>query len=152
MSDDFENMDGYNPAGKFQMGNGFDIKGKRSAVSEMNNELAVTSMRKNGAFSQVIAHGAISAIYSLWEDKYRKSIAKEINIKTNELMCDVMGDVRTLRQVIVHRNGDVDEKTLKKLNVIDWVKTGPLVFTLSDMNKLQELINTMQVYIKDGNT
>jgi hypothetical protein len=144
MADDLEKMDGYNPKGLFQIGDGKNIDGKRSAVSQMQNEHAVTSMSKNGAFSQLIAHGTISAVYSLWEEEFRAQIASELDVNAD----DVMGDIRLLRHFIVHNKTKADNR-ITKLKEINWVKEGHLIFTEADMSCLQKLINEMQVYVRE---
>lgn len=145
---DIENLEGYNPDGKFQIGEKDETFDSRTAVAEMKNSQAVDGMRKNGPFSQIIAHGIINWIYSLWDEEYREKIASELGKSTNDIMSDVMGDVRIVRNFIVHHNAIAD-KRVKKLKSLTWISEGPLVLINEDMTRIQEAINTMSIYLRD---
>lgn len=148
ISSDIENMDGYNPDGRFQIGQKDETFSHRTAVAEMRNKEAVDGMRKNGPFSQIIAHGIIIWVYSLWNEEYRKKIAEELGKETNDIMCDVMGDIRILRNFIVHDYAVASQK-VENLTTLNWIKEGPLVFVDEDMTKIQKAINTMRIYLKE---
>lgn len=148
IADDIEKMDGYNPEGKFQIGEKDETFSSRTAVAEMGNKEALDGMRKNGPFSQIIAHGIITWVYSLWNEVYREKIAAELSKDTNDIMCDVMGDIRIIRNFIVHDHA-VASKKVDELTALDWVKEGPLVFVDEHMTKIQQSINTMNVYLKE---
>ena len=64
-------------------------------------------------------------------------------------MCDVMGDIRLIRNCIVHNNAVADNR-VQKLTTFTWIKEGPLVFVNNDMTKIQEAVNTMSVYCREA--
>lgn len=146
---DIEKMEGYNPDGKFQIGEKDENFDSRTAVAEMKNSHAVDGMRKNGPFSQIIAHGVINWVYSLWNEEYRGKVAKELGVKTNDVLCDVMGDLRIIRNFIVHENAMAD-KRVTQLITINWISEGSLVLVSDDMTRIQEAINRMNVYLKNA--
>lgn len=150
IASDLENMEGYNPDGKFQIGEKDETFDSRTAVAEMKNSQAIDGMRKNGPFSQIIAHGILNWIYSLWDEEYREKIATELGEDTNNIMCDVVGDIRLLRNFIIHHKAIADER-VNKLKVLTWVSEGPLVLISEDMTRIQEAINTMNIYLRDEN-
>lgn len=138
-------MDGMNPEGVFQVGSK-DIE--RNAVAEIPTKYALSGMVKNGPFSQLIAHGIIVLIYELWNEDYRSRIAKEISCKTNEVMCDVMGDLRHIRNWITH-NGSIADSKVRNLTKMKWPsKVGPFSAKSEEMNDIQLAVNSMQVHIK----
>jgi len=144
-SKEIAKMKEMNLEGVFQVGSE-DIE--RKAVAEMPTKYALSAMEKNGLFSQFIAHGTIVLIYELWNGDYRSKIAKDLKCTTNEVMCDVMGDLRHIRNWITHNNSVADEK-INNLNVLKWPKTkGSFIITGKEMNDIQLAINTMQVYLK----
>lgn len=106
---DISKMDGMNPEGLFQVGNGPPGKGA-PAIAEIPTKFALSGMTKNGPFSQLIAHGIIVLIYELWNEDYRSKVAKEIGCETNDVMCDVMGDLRLIRNWITHDGSTADKK------------------------------------------
>lgn len=138
-------MDAMNPEGVFQVGTK-DIE--RKAVAEIPTKFALSGMEKNGPFSQLIAHGIIVLIYELWNEDYRSKIAKELGCKTNEVICDVMGDLRHIRNWITH-NGSIADNKIKDLTVLKWPsKKGPFAIKSEEINEIQLAINLMQVYRK----
>lgn len=104
-------------------------------------------MKPNGPISQVIAHGILSWIYAAWNDKARKEIATELGVESNDVLCDVMGDLRILRNAIAHDFATAGDK-VARLQTLHWFKPGRLVLTSSDMNKIQLAINGMTVRIR----
>lgn len=144
-SKEISEMDGMNIEGVFQVGSK-DIE--RKAVAEIPTKYALSGMEKNGPFSQLIAHGIIVLIYELWNEDYRSKIAKEMGCKTNEVMCDIMGDLRYIRNWITHNGSNADNK-IKNLAVLKWPKEeGPFTIKSEEMNDIQLAINTMQIYLK----
>ena len=69
---------------------------------------------------------------------------------TNNSMCDVGGDIRLRRNFIIHHKAIADER-VKKLKVLTRVSEGPLVLISEDMTRIQEAINTMNIYLRDEN-
>ncbi|MFG5383832.1 hypothetical protein [Yoonia sp. R2-816] len=138
-------LEGLNPNGMFQIG-AKDLN--REAWSEIPTKLALAGMEIDGPFSQMIAQGVVAILYGLWEDHYRAQIASELDCKKNELACDLMGDLRRIRQWIVHANGIAD-KNVTKLSVLSWPsKRGPIFLGSSEMAELQRAINTMTVEVR----
>ena len=148
MVSDFEEMEGYDPEGNFQLGTGSNSDGSKTALAEMKNKRVMEAMSSSGPFSQIIAHGIISYIFTLWDVTYRKEIAVEIGVEENDVMCDVIGDLRVIRNFIAHRIAKAD-KSVEKLKEINWFKEGPLVITGEDMSKIQQKINTMAIYTRN---
>ncbi|WP_415905649.1 hypothetical protein ACMXYW_06570 [Neptuniibacter sp. QD48_55] len=143
---DLENLEGMNPEGLFQVGNGPPEKGK--TIAEIPTKFALSGMDKNGPFSQLIANGIIVLLYELWNEDYRSKISDELGCATNEVMCDVMGDLRLIRNWITHAGSCADTK-IKNLKVLKWPnQEGPFVATQIEMDAIQLEINTMNVYTK----
>ena len=141
---DIKKMDFTNLEGVFQIGSS-DLE--KEALSEMKTKDVLLWMEKNGPFSQLIGHGLIVWIFAYWEELYRGKIADEIGVVKNRIMSDVMGDIRIIRNSIVHNNGIVN-KDFKKLKIFTWIKAGePILITTEEMMKIQKALNTMQVYL-----
>ena len=142
-----ENREEYNPDGLFQIGRGRDDDRNRIAISEMRNGDVVNGLRAFGGFSQIIALGFITWTYSLWEGTYRAKIASEIGANVNDVMCDVMGDIRTIRNWIAHNNAIADDAS--KIKTLPYpIEKGPMVFTIDRIHELQDFINKMEIHIQ----
>ena len=103
----------------------------------------------NGDFPNQTAKWMIVAIYSLWEDRYRGEIAKELDVSDkNKVKADIMGDIRRIRNCIIHKDSVISDehKGLKKL---DWdLCPGSLCITHDMFVDLMESINRMEIQIE----
>jgi len=59
----------------------------------------------DGENCSFISNMAIVAIYSFWEDHYRSALAAACGLSRSDVTADVFGDLRHLRNAIVHCNG-----------------------------------------------
>ena len=64
----------------------------------------------DGNDSRAIGNSSLIMIYQLWEDEYRGRIAADTGREKNEIKSDFFGDVRIVRQGLVHNNGKKNER------------------------------------------
>jgi hypothetical protein len=145
LAEKISSEDGYNPANSFVIR---DTKSD-SVISALPYFHLMKGMRKDGPISQVIAHGIINWIYAAWDERFRKRIAEELGVNCNEVMCDVMGDIRIIRNAISHDLGFATEK-ISELKELSWFSPGQIILRSDDMNKIQVKINSMSVYVSSG--
>lgn len=103
---------------------------------------------RDGVFSDKIAKSFITAMYSEWDELYRKELAVEEGVKHSDVQCDLMGDLRLIRHTIVHNKSLVsDEHT--KIKVLKWqLSPGELKITDEMFTTLIDQINRMQVRVR----
>lgn len=61
----------------------------------------------------------IVTLFAYWEVKHRAALASSLGIETNQLLVPVMGDLRLLRNDIVHCGGQLQRSSASKLEVIE---------------------------------
>ncbi len=115
-------------------------------VSSVPYSHVLKGLSNEGPISQIVAHGILNWIYAAWNDKYRKLIALELGVDNKSVMCDVMGDIRLIRNAISHDFGSI-EFDIKKLKELNWFSNGRIVLKIDDMNKIQMKINSMDIYL-----
>ena len=59
-------------------------------------------MIDGGEFDQLSSKAMLVFMYSLWEETTRGKIADALRVKRSKVRCDLMGDMRHLRNFIVH--------------------------------------------------
>ena len=97
--------------------------------------------KKSGQDIKIITNLCIIAIYQYWEDEYREKIAisKGFNSKS-DIKSDLFGEIRYLRQAIIHHKGK-RIKEFDKLLKLDFVKSRESVyFSKDEFNLLIRLI------------
>ncbi len=66
----------------------------------------------------LLARFLIVSLYELWETGYRGDIAKAAGVQKNELPVPVFGDLRRLRNGVLHNKCKISRKTIKELEEI----------------------------------
>lgn len=77
-------------------------KGRSQAQIKMHDLVAFSS--KGGLFTDTLAKSLIVTLYSEWDELYRHRLAKEIGVDASAVRADLMGDIRHVRNWIVHNN------------------------------------------------
>lgn len=65
-------------------------------------------------------------IFQFWNDHYRPEIEISLGWKKGMLKVDVMGDMRLLRNLIIHHGAIADER-VRKLRILKWFDDGDRV-------------------------
>ena len=74
-----------------------------------------------------VSNMTIVAIYGYWEDHYRSRIAEALSRKKYEITSDIFGDIRWLRDSIVHRRSYAS-KDVERCRVLKWFSEGQEIF------------------------
>lgn len=97
---------------------------------------------KGGANHKFIANMCLVSIYQYWEDEYRGKIEQALGLEKNIVQSDTMGDIRWLRESIIHNKG-VAKKKVEKSKVLKWFKKGAEIFI--DNKMFEEMV--YQIYM-----
>ncbi len=81
---------------------------------------------RNGQNEHVIGRLCVILLYQYWEDHYRARIASEMNLTKDSLRLPVMGDLRLLRQSIIHHQG-IALKDMERCETIPWFREGAAI-------------------------
>jgi len=94
-------------------------------------------VKKDGQNTILLGQQCIVAAYSYWEKYLRKEIEEALNRKVK---CDFWGDMRHLRNSIVHDNG-IASPHVSKCKIITWFK--PLDVIALDHEKMHSIFMHM---------
>jgi len=107
-------------------------------VSELKEYL-----EKDGAFVDALAKSLLVTIYAEWDEYYRPKYAKEVGIKKNQVKCPLFGDLRLLRNCIVHDNSVLKAKHTK-FETLNWsLSPGKLRITQDMFSRFVKQINSL---------
>ena len=87
-----------------------------------------------------------SMIYSYWEDHFRAQIANAKGVTKDVLKSDVMGDIRWLRQSIVHHRGIATDE-VGNCKVLTWFAKGDEIFL--NEQKFLQMISHARAYLDE---
>jgi hypothetical protein len=79
---------------------------------------------RNGSNYVRTAHWLIVLVFEYWETEHRARIASALRLKKDEFKIPLFGDIRRLRNDIIHNQGNVSEETVKKCEVMAGFSSG----------------------------
>jgi hypothetical protein len=96
----------------------------------------------DGTNTQQHCRAILVFLFTFWEDEIRPRLAKSMGVKANELRSDIMGDLRIVRNAILHSKAVIHRDKHKSLTLLHDMFTAdqPLHVSYGDMHKLFLLI------------
>ena len=102
----------------------------------------IAANSEGGSNAQQHSQAVLVFLYTYWEDEIRPRLAISKNVELQEIRSDIMGDLRILRNVILHAKGVMrpeKHKDLKKLRGM-FVVDQPAHISYESMHKIFILI------------
>jgi hypothetical protein len=97
---------------------------------------------KGGSNEQQHSRAVLVFLFTYWEDEIRPRLAVAMNQPVDNIRSDVMGDLRIVRNAILHSKGVLGKgkwKDLKRLKDM-FTESEPLNFTYEGMHKIFSLV------------
>ena len=111
------------------------------------------AMVDGGEFEQLNTKAFLVFIDALWEDSARKRIADTLHVKKRDIKCDLMADVRRLRNLMLHQSEDAKSSYATKAAFLPRIWTidpDNVVVTGAMLQALIEQLNAIQVHVGDA--
>ena len=89
-----------------------------------------------GPNCMLLARFLIVILYELWETGYRSDIAKAADLPRSKLLLPVFGDLKRLRNAILHNKGRLTPQTAQKLEVVATPTTNSVDLDKKDVERL----------------
>ena len=108
----------------------------RVYLSWPTQELVYEKLGRDGAFSIQLSNAWVTGLFSAWESKFRKEIGRVLGLGgAEELSCDEMGDLRLMRNDILHNRSIASREHTGRCRSLRWFEQGQ-----------QIRVDTSQVY------
>jgi len=104
--------------------------------------------REGGSNWKFIGRMCVLTIYQYWEDHFRGQMAIELEVKKDDIVSDIMGDLRLIRHSIIHHGG-VTLRAVENCKLINWFKEGDEISI--DESKFKQIVFIIKKAIHDGN-
>lgn len=97
---------------------------------------------EHGVNFQQHSRAILIFVFTFWEDEVRPKLAKASSKEINEIKLDIMGDLRILRNVILHSKGVLKKDKHKRLKQLDsmFSQDETLIITYENMHQIFVLI------------
>jgi hypothetical protein len=76
---------------------------------------------------------AIILVFTYWENTYRSQLGQTLGLTKNDVLIDVLGDIRDLRNDLLHNSELVSKKTAERAKVIKCIEGARIDFTMADV-------------------
>ena len=121
----------------------------KSTTAVLTQGQILASFAKGGEVEDMQNKALLVMLYQRWDEWYRHRIAKELGLEKNKVRCSLMGEVRQLRNVVIHDNGVVPEGFSAPLLSRIWsgIPPGFLVITDEMVTALTEQLNAVLVEV-----
>ena len=124
----------------------------KSTFAQITFGELLDSMAEGGEFEQLNAKAYLVFIDALWEDSVRKWIANVLRVKEREVKCDLLADLRRLRNLMIHRSEKAKQNYVEKVTLLPqiWdINPDDVIITASMLQALIEQLNAMHVHVGD---
>ena len=141
------------PTNMVSVGTGFPDCEQRpgeSTIAQMRQGDLLDGLKPGGVFEDRHGKAFVVMLYHRWDEFFRHLIAESLSVSKNKIECDMMGDVRHVRNAIIHHNAEVKQETIDKLILLPriWnLSVGALTLSEGMVHSLMEQINAIHVRI-----
>lgn len=127
----------------------------KSIIAHMSQGELLEGLKEGGEFENQHAKALLVLIYHRWCENFRKRIADIMSVPPNQVECDLMGDIRRVRNLIIHENSVIPRNFPTKLELLPEIESwslepGELTITEKMVHSLMEQINAIRVRITPG--
>jgi hypothetical protein len=81
---------------------------------------------KGGENHVILGQRFVVDIYTYWEDGYRSRIADALGVSRSTILADIFGDVRHIRNSIIHHRG-IALPDVENCKILNWFKKGDVI-------------------------
>lgn len=121
-----------------------------STLGQIRQGELMESLAIGGTFEDYHSKALIVTIFHLWDEYFRPRLATQLNVKSNQVRCALMGDMRHVRNWIIHQQSVVPVDHTAKLPFIKQIwhlEPGQLLITSKMIDTLMEQANALRVVI-----
>ena len=126
-----------------------------STIAQMTQGELLRGLEHGGLFEDQIAKSLVVVVYHLWNEYYRPRIAKAVLAEPNQVECALLGDIRRVRNLIIHEKSVLPDSlstTLTFLSQIWNLESAELTITSGMVRSLMEQVNALRLTITDPHT
>ena len=122
----------------------------RSTIATLGQGELLDAMAEGGEFEDRRNKALLVMLYHRWDEFYRYRIGQAFGIGKNDVRCELMGDLRRVRNLIVHDNAVVPSGFSCMFLDQIWgpFTAGELTVANGMMHSLMEQLNAIRVEIR----
>ncbi|MFW5393976.1 hypothetical protein V1951_22180, partial [Yersinia sp. 2544 StPb PI] len=99
---------------------GSDVATNPKMHARIDTAECIEKCKLDGYFSNELAKSLLCIMYSLWDEVYRHRLAKVTGLEAQYLECPLMGDLRKIRNCIIHNKSIVPDNGIR-FEALEWL-------------------------------
>ena len=127
----------------------------RSTIAEMTQGELLNGLEDGGLFEDHVAKSLVVVIYHLWNEYYRPRIAKAVSAEPNQVVCELLGDIRKVRNLIIHESSILPDSFSDALVFLPQIwsfESTELTITRDMVHSLMEQLNALRLTMAEPRT
>lgn len=122
---------------------------KQRATATIKKTDLLAFSANDGHFADTLSKAMLVTLYAEWDEYFRPKFAGSIGVPSGKVRCNLLGDLRHIRNCIVHAKSVVTTEHLK-LKELKWrIAPGPLLISAQMMREFIEQTHSLAVYIEN---
>lgn len=122
---------------------------KQRATATLKRADLLAFSADDGHFADTLSKAMLITLYAEWDEYFRPKFANSIGVQASKVRCNLLGDLRHIRNCIVHAKSVVTTEHLK-LKELKWrIGPGPLLVSAQMMREFIEQTHSLTVNIID---
>ena len=122
----------------------------RSTFANITFGELLDAMAKDGEFERLNTKAYLVFVDALWEDSVRKRIADVLQLKGRDVKCDLLADLRHLRNLMLHRSEKAKQDYVEKATLLPkiWdINSDDVIITAHMLPAFIEQLSAMNVHV-----
>jgi hypothetical protein len=116
-----------NPDPRLYFGEGDPNTPEARAYGAWRLSEVIKETQPGGALDARLTQQWVVALFTAWEHEFRPRLAKAHGCDPDELLYDIWGDLRLIRNDIVHHHGIAQAKNTGRCRALRWYQPGDVV-------------------------
>ncbi len=131
---------------------GTQFPNKPQLKGQSTHALVSIDKLKKENITDYLLKSYIIFIYQLWETRFRSEIANHFGIENTNVRCDFFGDLRVIRNSLIHESASMLRKDVENFKVLKFglnknLTKGILITSPAILGHIMEQLNLMQIDI-----
>jgi hypothetical protein len=119
---------------------GGTVRGKQGELHRTRLHDIIARNSPGGSNWVFLALMCVVGLYQIWDEHFRGALAQAMGMKSDELRADIFGELRHLRNSIIHRQGYASAEVAQAKLTRAFPEDTPIVMEPQDLHDITDLV------------
>jgi hypothetical protein len=129
---------------------GGQVRGQDADLHRTRMHDLIARNSPNGSNWIFLALMCVVALHHMWDEHFRGELARALNVDKDSLKAEIFGEVRHLRNAIIHRLGIASDKVAAAKLTRSFPEGSRLILTPQDLHDLTDMMKeSARAFVRD---